>query len=94
MTDDTVTIDGQTYDRQQVHDWLASHDLPVDIIPIDGVRHLDREAGTVEVRFLAHDKQGKPIIDRQRNRFVMSEWMGGYYAHQPPEPLRETDSAA
>ncbi len=91
---DTVTIDRQLYDRQAVYEWLSAYDLPADCVPLDGVRNLDRDAGTVEVRFMAHDKQGKPIIDRQHKAFMLTEWMEGRYSVSPPEPLYEPEPAA
>ena len=88
MSTDTVTIDGEVYDRREVYDWLLAHDLPADLVPADGAVHIDRDAGTVSVRYLACGRDGQPMIHRAADRHLLTEWMQGRYRLYPPEPAK------
>lgn len=84
--DETVTIDGEQYDRQAIVDWVAAHDLPADLVPEDGLT-IDRDTETMAVKFLACDLEGNLIVDRVRNRFMETGWMEGRYGKPPPDPV-------
>lgn len=92
MTNDTTTIDGQVYDRQQILDWLRGESpYSVDRIPEGGVS-IDRQAGTFALQWLAHDQDGNLMVVRGRHLTTEPAW--GRYGSPPPAPLYEPEPAA